>query len=147
MNITARMEYGLVALMDIALHQVSEGSVAVSEIAKRQGLTKNYLEQILSPLRTAGIINGQKGAGGGYRLSRPAKEILLSDVLTALDGGFLEASWKSGAPCEAAMLSALDQCLWQQLGQAVKSIAEQLTLACLMEHYDAAGSNGLMYYI
>ena len=59
MNITAKMEYGLVALMDIALHQTSSGSVAVSEIAKRQGLTKNYLEQVLSPLRTAGIINGQ----------------------------------------------------------------------------------------
>lgn len=147
MNITAKMEYGLVALMDIALHQTSSGSVAVSEIAKRQGLTKNYLEQVLSPLRTAGIINGQKGAGGGYRLSRPARELPLSNVLTALDGGFLEAVWKSDAPCEAAMLSVLDQCLWQQLGQAVKNIAEQLTLACLMEQYNAAGSNCFMYYI
>ena len=79
MRVSTRVEYGLMALVDIAIHSENGESVSTTEIADRQKISQKYLEQILPQLRQAGLIKAQKGLRGGYRLGKPAEEVLLAE--------------------------------------------------------------------
>ena len=78
MKISTRVEYGILALTDIAMYSECGSSVSAPDIAVRQNISHKYLEQILIHLRQAGLIRAQKGLHGGYTLSRPADRIRLS---------------------------------------------------------------------
>ena len=90
MRVSTRVEYGLIALMDIALHSENGSCVATWEIARRQNISKKYLEQILPQLRTGGFIKAQKGIRGGYTLACSPGYVTLADILNALDISVLE---------------------------------------------------------
>ena len=63
-----------------------EGSVSLHAVAESQQLPEAYLEQLVAVLRKAGLVNGKRGAGGGYTLSRGPSEITVGDVVRALEG-------------------------------------------------------------
>ena len=71
MKVSTRVEYGMLALTDIAMHSESGSRVSAPDIAERQGISQKYLEQILTHLKQAGLIRAQKGLRGGYALTRP----------------------------------------------------------------------------
>ena len=81
MRISTRVEYGMLALTDIALYAENGTSVSAPDIAERQNISQKYLEQILTQLRQAGLIRAQKGLGGGYALSREPDKIKLSEFI------------------------------------------------------------------
>src|SRR5438445_11170537 len=85
MYFSAKGEYGIMAVLDLALANGS-APVQAKAIADRQGIPPRFLEHILSALKHAGIVDSERGAHGGYRLAKPASEIRLGDVLQALDG-------------------------------------------------------------
>ncbi len=85
MKLTTKGRYGLRALIDLAVHQ-DEGAVSTQSIAERQELSESYLEQLMRSLKKAELVQSVRGAGGGYRLARPAGEISVGDVLRALEG-------------------------------------------------------------
>ena len=96
MKVSTRVEYGMLALTDIALHSGNGSSVPAPEIAERQGISQKYLEQILTHLRQAGLIRAQKGLRGGYTLTRAADKISLAEVINALDNTILEETGTAG---------------------------------------------------
>ena len=81
MKVSTRVEYGMLALTDIAMYAANGTSVSAPDIAEREGISQKYLEQILTHLKQAGLIRAQKGLRGGYTLSRPADRISIADVL------------------------------------------------------------------
>ena len=84
MKLSTKGRYAMVALADIALK--GEGAlVPLADLSRRQDLSLAYLEQLFARLRRAGLVVSVRGPGGGYRLARPATEIRVSDVLTAVD--------------------------------------------------------------
>lgn len=84
MKLSTKGRYAMVALADIALQR--EGSlVSLGEIAERQSISLPYLEQLFVKLRRADLVASVRGPGGGYRLARPASEIRVVDVLSAVD--------------------------------------------------------------
>ena len=84
MKLSTKGRYAVVALADLALQP--EGSlVTLAEISKRQDVSLPYLEQLFVKLRRDGLVDSVRGPGGGYKLSRPASEIRVSDILTAVD--------------------------------------------------------------
>jgi Rrf2 family protein len=85
MRLSSKGEYGLLALIDLAMH-TDEGPVQIHQIAKRQGIPKQYLGQLMLALKKAGFIHSLRGRQGGYVLARPAHAIMLHDVVTALEG-------------------------------------------------------------
>lgn len=85
MKVSTRVECGILALTDIAMHQSEGKPVTVSSISSRQDLSMKYLEQILMVLRQSNLVRSTKGFKGGYVLTRPAKEISLRTVIDALD--------------------------------------------------------------
>ena len=85
MKITARTEYATLAVLELALRE-GASHIQAKEIAERQSIPLKFLEQILSQLRTAGVVKSVRGASGGYSLARAASKISLKDVVAAVEG-------------------------------------------------------------
>jgi len=85
MRLTSKTAYGVQALYDMAFHGGGR-PVQAREVSERQRIPLRYLEQILQELRRAGLVEGKRGPGGGYALSRKPEEVRLGEVVTALDG-------------------------------------------------------------
>ena len=126
MKVSTRVEYGMLALTDIALHSENGSSVSAPDIAERQGISQKYLEQILTHLKQAGLIRAQKGLRGGYALTRPAGKIRLSEILNALDNSILE---ETGTGNGGTLRDAVNACLWQKMNRTMIDFAEGKTLA------------------
>ena len=83
--ISTRGRYALRVMIDLAEH-IDEGYIPLQTIAKRQGISEKYLESILAVLSKAGLLDAVRGKGGGYRLSKPAKEYTAFEVLSLTEG-------------------------------------------------------------
>ena len=129
MKVSTRVEYGMLALADIALYSEHGSSVSAPEIAERENISQKYLEQILTHLKQAGLIRAQKGLRGGYMLSRSADQIRIADILNALDTGILEEQYASESAAEPGLRGAVDACLWKKMNCALNRFAEEKTLA------------------
>ncbi len=129
MKVSTRVEYGVLALTDIALHSENGSSVSAIEISKRQGISKKYLEQILPLLKQAGLIKAQKGLGGGYTLSCKANSVKMSDVLDALDNSILEDMDNAPDGGRRELARAVNECLWEKLNDLLRGFAEGLSLS------------------
>lgn len=142
MIVSTRVEYGLMALLDIASHSENDFSVSTTDIAERQNISQKYLEQILPLLRQAGLIRAQKGLRGGYRLSRPANLLKLSEVLNALDGSILAGMEITEESTESSLRNVINECLWESINARIREYAENRTLGDLLEECrrKAAGS-------
>ena len=128
MRVSTKVEYGLIALMDIALHSENGSCVATWEIAQRQNISKKYLEQILPQLRTGGFIKAQKGIKGGYTLACSPGYVTLADILNALDISILE-EMEIPDSSEGALDSIINICLWGKINNSLRKFAEGITLA------------------
>jgi Rrf2 family protein len=120
MRVTARLSYGLGALVDLA---ATHGETVKGEtLAARHDVSVGFLENILADLRRTGIVQSRRGGNGGYWLARPATEITVADVIRILDG----------QPSAATAIhdSRLFP-VWDAITQASTAAAEALTLAAL----------------
>ena len=129
MIVSTRVEYGVMALLDIAIHSENGISVSTAEISERQNVSQKYLEQILPLLRQAGLIRAQKGLRGGYRLSRPAANVKLSEVINALDADILADMEPVEEGRAGALRCCINECLWMRLNGLLRDYAEKVTLA------------------
>lgn len=127
MKFSTRVEYGMIALTDIALHSESGSSVSAPDIAERQGISQKYLEQIMTHLKQTGIIRAQKGLRGGYTLARPADGIRMSEILNALDNSILEETESGGN--SGSLRDAVNDCLWRKMNRAMIAFAENKTFS------------------
>lgn len=143
MAFSAKTEYGLVSLLELASIHSQGGVLQVAEIAQRQGIPDRYLEQMLTSLRRANILRSIRGPKGGYQLARPPAEIRVADVLGALEG---ESSARTGAgrdTPEYAVLISLEE----RLEQARRAILEGSTLQELLDQRDQMAQAQAMYFI
>lgn len=85
MKLSTKGRYGLKAMFDIALYATDE-PVSLTSVATRQNISLNYLEQLISPLRKAGLVKSIRGAQGGYLLAKDASDITVADILYVLEG-------------------------------------------------------------
>lgn len=130
--ISTRGRYALRILADLAERQTEE-TVTLRELAQRQDISEKYLESIVKELVCAGILEGMRGKGGGYRLLRAPEEISVLEVLERMEGTLAPvACLQEGAkPCaRAADCRTLP--LWQGLDEAVRTYLEQFTVRSLM---------------
>ncbi len=84
MRLTTKGRYAVTAMMDLAIHEVS-GPVTLNDIASSQNISLSYLEQLFANLRKAGLVKGMRGPGGGYRLAKPAGQISIAQIISAVD--------------------------------------------------------------
>lgn len=88
MRFTRKEQYGLRAMAELASRH-GEGPIPLSEVSQCQGIALATLEQVVAPLRRAGLLESTRGAGGGYALARAPEEITVADVLRALGGALV----------------------------------------------------------
>ena len=128
--ISTRGRYALRVMIDLAEH-IDEGYIPLQTIAKRQGISEKYLESILAVLSKAGLLDAVRGKGGGYRLSKPAKEYTACEVLSLTEGTLAPVTClESGQQCENAV-NCRTLPLWQGLDQVIAAYLCSYTLADL----------------
>ena len=148
MKVSTKVEYGMLALTDIALHSENGSSISAPEIAERQNISQKYLEQILTHLRQAGLIRAQKGLRGGYALCRPADRIRLSEILNALDNSILEDVNTAEYEEEHSLRRAVNAGVWNRLNQSIAEFADSRTLSdIIQECRDRQSEDWDMYII
>ena len=147
MKVSTRVEYGMLALTDIALYAEKGSSVSAPEIAERENISQKYLEQILTHLKQAGLIRAQKGLRGGYALSRSPETIRLSEILNALDNSILEEMDAAGEEDGRSLRGAVNECLWKKLNRSLIEFAENKTLQDFMQECRERISGGWDLYI
>ena len=129
MKVSTRVEYGVIALVDIAVYSENGNSVSTIDIAKREGISKKYLEQIFPLLKMAGFIKAQKGIGGGYTMSKKPEAIRMSEVVSALDNTILEDVDSENIEDAKSLRNIVNNNLWGELNTTINSFLENITLA------------------
>ena len=131
MKISTRGEYGLRALMEMGMDDGA--ALSLRDIAQRQQVSLDYLEQIVPALKSAGLIKSKRGAQGGYYLAKAAADITVYDALVALEGGFepmicvgedAGAKTAATAGCGASGSCAVQE-VWQELQSAIEGVLKK----------------------
>ena len=152
MYFSAKGEYGVLAIFELAQH-VEETPLQAKTIAKNQQIPLRFLEQVLSSLRKAGLIESVRGAQGGYVLSRPPSNIRLSEVLEAIEGPINPSNRVSGNndrhhPYEIHPGVDILMPIWEEVRAAVMKILESVTIQDLRERKKENDQQKvLMYHI
>ncbi len=133
MKISTKGRYALRLMLDLAINNSGE-PVRIKDIARRQGISGKYLEQIISTLNKAGFVKSIRGPQGGYRLTKDPKEYTAGMILRLTEGSLAPVACMEGdeneclRECECATII-----LWEKLDEAIKSVVDTITLADLVE--------------
>lgn len=144
-ELSSRVEYALLALLELASHHPQERPLTVKEMTANQEIPERYLDQILTVLRRAGLIQSLRGAKGGYLLAKKPWQITLLDVFSALEGdgnGKVQKLAESATIEKTAVLE-----IWQEIRQASLAALGKYTLQDLCDRRDARKQANPMYYI
>lgn len=141
MNLTAQEEYGLRCLLRVAQHE-GPGPLTIQEIAEAEGLSPEYTAKLMRILRQGELVASTRGAGGGYRLARPAGSTTLSEVISVLGGGIFPASFcesHSGQQRDCVHVGGCTvRSVWRTLSSVVEAVLREVTLADLCRQTDGA---------
>lgn len=139
MKISSRGEYGLLALLDIARNSDS-GPVQVYQIAERQGIPKQYLDQLMLALKNARLVASVRGRQGGYVLAKSPSSITLFDIVSALEGPLGNQNFLPARSRRKNTARNVLNGLWQQLHAHTERILKAKTLADLRDECAAIES-------
>lgn len=123
MRLSARSEYGLLALIDLV---GAERPLAMRELAETRGIPAAFLEQLLADLRRAGLVNAVRGAHGGFTLARPAHAITALEIIEALEGPIAPSVCAPGACAREEDCAAAS--VWGTVADSMRSALEGFTL-------------------
>lgn len=123
MKISTKSQYAVTAMLDIALNQ-NQGSVSLSAISERQGISISYLEQLFAKLRKQKLVTSTRGPGGGYHLGRDTSEIFVAEIIDAVND-------KSKIQDDRSASAAYQ--LWSGLSNQIHTFLCDISLADLLE--------------
>lgn len=134
MRLSTKGQYGVRAMFDLASH-AQKGPVPLRQISEREEISLNYLAQLLSKLRKAGLVESVRGPGGGYLLKKEPKKIRISDIVTAVEESLSPISCIE--PKKNPRCRRIDVCiprlLWKRLGERIREFLDSITLADLLQ--------------
>jgi Rrf2 family protein len=129
-RITAKADYAVRAAVELAAAATEDPTRPVKgeHLARSQGIPHNFLENILTELRRAGIVRTRRGADGGYQLARPASEVTVADVLRAVEGPL--AAVQGVRPDELEYGGAAEKLpeVWVALRASLRDVLEHVTI-------------------
>ncbi len=138
MKLSTKGRYAVMAMIDIGVHSAGK-PVSLADIAGRQDISQEYLEQLFSKLRRSGLVASARGPGGGYVLARGAADIRMSDVIQAVDEEMRVTR------CEGDAVNGCvkgERCcahdLWSSLGRQMMHFLESVSLEDVVEKRNLA---------
>src|SRR5205085_7888672 len=130
MRLTTKGRFAVTAMIDVAMHG-TRAPVTLAAVSERQKISLSYLEQLFGKLRRHGLVDSVRGPGGGYNLARPAPEVSVADIITAVD-----------EPIDATQCGGKENChddrrcmtheLWASLNSHIFDFLQSVTLAELV---------------
>ena len=134
MKLTNKGRYAVMAMADLALFK-DNGPVSLSDISLRQNISLPYLEQIFIKLKVNNLVKSTRGAKGGYVLEKPANDIKISNIISAVDEEVKMLSCKktSKKGCNNKSTKCITHNLWDQLDQHINSFFEKVKLQDLVK--------------
>ena len=135
MKISSRGEYGVRAMVALA-HHYGSGPMCVAAVARASAVPPAYLEQLIGPLRKAGLHESKRGAQGGYQLSRPPASIRVGDVYRVMEGPVAPMDCVSEDPADQTC-PLIEGCetrpVWLKVRDSIVEALDSTTLADLMD--------------
>jgi Rrf2 family transcriptional regulator, cysteine metabolism repressor len=139
MKISTKGRYGLTIMIELAKNH-GEGPTSLKAIAQANDLSEHYLEQLVAPLRNAGLVRSIRGAYGGYVLALEPSKITAGDVIRVLEGPItLVEGLEDEGPAQRE--------LWIRIRDAIKGVLDHTSLSDLASHSEDSETDGYMFYI
>ena len=138
MKISTKGRYSVAALYELAL-RYGEGPVSLKSVAQSQGLSENYLEQLMVPLRREGLVKSIRGAQGGYMLARAPEEITIGAIITTVEGPIavvdclLADAEAKEQLCDKAC-ACVTRGIWEKVCNSISGVLNNITLRTLLEN-------------
>lgn len=133
MKISTKGRYAVRVMFDLALNNTGE-CIKVKDIAKRQGISEKYLEQIIAVLNKAGYVKSVRGAQGGYRIAKKPEECTVGMILRLTEGAMAPVDSLTGGTLEwerCDISETMD--VWKELYAAINHVIDNVTIADLVE--------------
>ena len=134
MRLSTKVRYGVRAMIELAKHGNGE-RVPLGELAGKQKISNKYLEPIMASLKIAGLVDSAMGKGGGYRLTRPAREITVWDLYSVLDVSSALVECERQSPEEKNICPRLEVCAaretWLGLNDVIANYLKTKNLGSL----------------
>jgi len=133
MKISTKGRYSLRILLDLAEHK-DEGYIPLKTIAERQGISKNYLDQLMMILNRSDFLKTTRGAQGGYMLAKEPCEYTLGDIIRLTEGNIAPTSCleNGGEDCDRYN-ECVSRQAWQGLGDVMSDYLDSVTLQDILE--------------
>jgi len=142
MKLSTRTRYGIRAILELAEHH-GEGPLQLRIIARNQGVSVKYLEQLMAMLKSAGIVRSVRGSKGGYVLAKSPAQIKVSDCFECLEGSVITTECvESESYCERKN-NCMARQLWADVQNAVMGVLESMTLQSIV---DRSKQNKAIHY-
>jgi Rrf2 family cysteine metabolism transcriptional repressor len=139
LKISTKGRYGLTIMMELAA-KFGEGPTSLKSIAERNQLSEHYLEQLIAPLRNAGLVKSIRGAYGGYILSSDPAEVTAGDIIRVLEGPISPVDFtEEDDPAKRD--------LWLRIRDSIAGVLDSTTLKDLITYQEKDQTDSYMFYI
>jgi Rrf2 family protein len=128
MHVTAKADYAVRAVIELAA-STQQAPRKVDEVAQAQGIPVSFLENILTQLRSSGIVRSQRGPEGGYWLAKPAEEVTLAHIIRAVEGPLVGVRGQRPEEIEYVGSAEALQSVWVALRANLRKVLEHVTVA------------------
>lgn len=132
MHVTAKADYAVRAVVELA-GSSQEAPRKVDDVAKAQSIPVSFLENILTQLRSSGIVRSQRGPEGGYWLARPADELNLAQIIRAVEGPLVGVRGQRPEEIEYEGSAKALQQVWIALRTNLRAVLENVTVAAVAQ--------------
>ena len=135
MRISTKGRYALRMLLDLAEHR-GEGYIALKDIAKRQDISKKYLEQIIPILNRTDFLKTNRGYQGGYMLAKDPTQYTVGDILRLTEGSLAPVACTEQSPIDCARSADCPTLpVWQGLYRVINEYLDGITLQDILDSY------------
>lgn len=149
MRISAKGEYAILAILDLALAFDSEDVRTLEEISTEQSIPHPFLVQILLELKRAGLVESRRGAGGGYRLAHHPKDVSLGEVIRLVDGPLLPFKCANNTTSDVNECNHQGNCVltsvWGDVRRAIQHVVDSISFEELARRKE--NMNSPMFHI
>ena len=131
MRLSTKGRYAVTAMLDLAI-RYDDGLVTLADISETQAISLSYLEQLFARLKKAGMVEGMRGPGGGYRLACSPRDISIAQVINAIGEGIDVTLCEGDEDCQDGE-RCLTHALWKKLGTEIYTFLNDITLAGFLQ--------------
>jgi Rrf2 family cysteine metabolism transcriptional repressor len=132
MKLSTKGRYATRAMVDLALNYGQE-PIVLSAIARRQGVSEQYLEQLIGPLKVAGLVRSIRGPNGGFMLAKSPSLIRISDIIWAVEGSTALVECVDDPQACSRADDCLTRSIWVKATEAINSVFDSTTLQDLVD--------------